>query len=232
MVFFLFGVNLITTPTASYADTHEFQVWAPVYLDVPVTNKVHLYSEVQPRLNKNLTDIDQILMSVGAEYRFNKNVSVMLGHTWVPTYKPGPNVVHEQRIWQQLLIKTPIKKATWQNRLRTEQRFIEHNNGTPALRARWMTRLSHPIGDDQPNGDPTRYYVAVSNEAMVNINSVQAGPKTGFDQNRLWLAVGRHFGKHHKHRIEVGYQWQWVNRQAPSPDHSGHTLGIQTFFSL
>ncbi|MBA4078800.1 MAG: DUF2490 domain-containing protein, partial [Cyanobacteria bacterium PR.023] len=64
----------------------------------------------------------------------------------------------------------------------------------------------------------------------VNLNSVQGGPQAGIDQNRFFAGLGIKAMK--KARVEVGYQYQYINRSDQFDDQANHAIVIQSFVGL
>ncbi len=148
-------------------------------------------------------------------------MEILQGFAYVDNYPGGR--LQEYRPYQQFgLGHVLLKQVQVLHRLRTEQRFIEHIDGT-ANRLRYMLRLARPFR----NSD---WYLVASDELFINLNTINNGPIAGIDQNRLYGGLGRQINR--KLRVEAGYQFQYVNRADPTADKAAHQLMTQVFVSL
>jgi hypothetical protein len=213
---------LLTIGTAS-ADDHvedDFNIWVPVFLDIPVNEKWSGTLEVQPRVIDNATEMGTLIVRPSVNYKLTPTLTASLGYGWITNYQP--ELVHEHRIWQQLNHQTNLKRLTLRNYVRLEERLIQHVDGA-ALRLRQRTELSHPIRQ-------SRWYLKGYNEIFVNLNDTDQVIQAGFEQNRSFAGLGRHIGKNT--RLEGGYLLQYVNRPDPVDDRAGHVLLVQLFYKL
>ncbi len=218
LVFSVFGAT-----TQCLADVeHDFQIWTPITLDFPINRKLRGYFEVGPRIGDGASRINQLLVRPGLEYRFTDHASLFTGYLWQSTYQYNPSkVLHEHRIWQQLLFEKDIKRLQLINRTRLEQRCFEDLAGTG-------NRLRHLVKGNLKLSK--LFYLTTSNELFLNLNSVNDGPQRGVDQNRFFSGIGFKFGKND--RIEFGYQHQYVNRSDEFDDQANNALIFQTYFGL
>jgi hypothetical protein len=58
---------------------------------------------------------------------------------------------------------------------------------------------------------------------------VRNGPQQGVDQNRFFAGLGIQL---FKQRVELGYQYQYVNRSDQFDDQGNNAIVIQTFMGL
>lgn len=210
-------------PSGASADVaHDMQLWSPVTLDIPIRGKLRAYMEVGPRIGYDVSQISQLLVRPGAEYRVNNDFSLFAGYLWQTTYNnDNSQVLHENRVWQQVLIDKDIKRLSIINRSRLEQRFFDGLNQT-GNRARHMLKLNYALNK--------RLYLTTFDELFVNLNSVRGGPQGGIDQNRYFIGLGLKTIKNS--RVEAGYQLQYVNRSDEFDDQANHAILIQTFIGL
>ena len=183
-----------------------------------------LYAEAQPRLADNVSQLERLLLRSAIGYNLSRNVSAYLGYAWTPTFVDtnyNDSFRDEHRIWQQLLVRHNGLDLVWQHRFRQEQRLIEHTSDV-SHRFRYLLRGSYRIGQELDWGW-TGY-----NEIFVTFNSVEKGPRAGFDRNRFfygpYFAVGAA-------RYEVGYLGEYGKRFGQS-DRMIHALFFSLNFSL
>ena len=223
---FLTFVLLLTCalfPNAARADVeHDMQLWTPITLDEPIRGKLRGYFEVVPRIGYDVSQISQLLVRPGMEWRQTENLGFFAGYLWQTNYSnENSQVVHENRIWQQILYHKKMKRVSMYNRLRQEQRFLGGVNGC-SNRMRYMLKFNYNLNK--------RFYLTTQDELFINLNSLEGGPQGGIDQNRYFVGVGVKTMK--RSRVEVGYQLQYVNRTDEFDDQANHSIVIQTFLGL
>lgn len=204
----------------AFAVDGDLQLWTPITLDVPLHNKVRAYFEVTPRVGQNISTIRQLVLRPSLEYRVREGFSVFTGYGWLTTYT-DTDVLHENRVWEQLLFNKDIKRLSVINRSRLEQRFFSDSDET-GVRARHLVKLNQSL--------VRKIYATASNELFVNLNSVKDGPQRGIDQNRFFAGIGLKATK--QARVEFGYQYQYVNRTDPFDDQANQAIVLQTFVGL
>jgi len=209
---------LITSNPAHASDNlnSDLQQWSVVTLEGPQDQKLRGYLEIQPRLNEGLTGIQRIIIRPAILYEPKRNWTVGLGYAWIPTFDKREQI-DEHRLWQQLRHVKPFSRWSVENRLRTEQRFIEKAGGV-THRARHQIRVTRRLGEKG------RWYLAGYNELFVNLDDPAGSASAGYDQNRLYLGIGRQLSK--PVRTEVGYLLNHV-RVADSTDLFNHAAVLQ-----
>lgn len=92
-----------------------------------------------------------------------------------------------------------------------------------SLRLRWFSRLVLPIdgGSDWVSGP----FVALQNEAFVNLSNRDDLNNQFFDQNRAYVAFGWRLNAHAD--IEIGYLNQYLNGR--SRDTVNHVLQVALY---
>ena len=68
------------------AQNHDFQLWQPVYLDIPLRRRWHGYFESSPREGEGVSQLKQLILRSGLEYRQSETLSLMAGYAW--NYQP------------------------------------------------------------------------------------------------------------------------------------------------
>lgn len=210
-------------PSGASADVaHDMQIWTPVTLDEPIRGKLRGYFEVVPRIGYDVSQISQLLVRPGLEWRQREGLGFFAGYLWQTNYSnQNSQVVHENRIWQQILAAKDVKRLTLFSRTRLEQRLLQ---GVPGCSNRFRQMLKVNYALDK------RFYLTTSDELFVNLNSLDGGPQGGIDQNRIFVGMGMKGIK--RSRVEVGYQLQYVNSSDEFDDQANHAILIQTFIGL
>jgi hypothetical protein len=219
------ALTLSGTAIQVQADEVDGQQWLLVTAQQELSEKWRAYGEVQPRFGPDLTGssgkgVERLLLRGAIGYRLNPKVSLWQGYAWTPQFRPTHS--NEHRLFQQLLYEDKFGKTLFMNRARLEERFIEDAGGT-SLRARNMVRFAHPISAK------SKWSAVIYDELFWNLNSTGRGPKSGYDQNRIFLGVSRQTSSNL--RIETGYLYAHVNRPRATSDRQIHAWVVQLAFT-
>jgi hypothetical protein len=196
-----------TAAAPARADDVDTQAWGVFTVQKELSPRWRAYFEVQPRFGQDVNGLERLLVRPAIGYRIRPNLSVWQGYGWTPLV--DPTFVDEHRLFQQLLYEDNLGKASVSNRVRLEERFIEHAGGT-ALRFRNMLRVSHPISADK------KWALVGFDEFFWNLNSTTRGPVSGFDQNRLFFGISRQLNP--QVRLETGYLLDLINSPRGKPN--------------
>lgn len=170
-----------------YFGTHKF------------SEKYSLHYETQLRNYEIVSNFYQLLPRVGLNYHIDKNTSITAGYAWIPTQTSmgegfDGDLVTENRIWQQFILKNKVGNINFRHRYRLEQRWIKLGEETKYKnRARYMLSLRLPISKN--NDSPL--FISLYDEIFLNISD------TPFDQNRLFAALGYQINK--QMNFQLGY---------------------------
>ena len=200
----------------------DFRLWAPVYLNFPVSGPVKGYMEANPRFSNNVSDVDQLILRPALGYQLSPTLSLWQGYAWIANYEPG--YTQEHRLFQQLIYSNKFSTFKLLSRSRLEERWIQHAIGT-SVRARTMLR-----GDIPLPAYPTIAIVAYD-EVFINLNTIRQGPEAGFDQNRFFLGMNYTFSP--TFNVDVGYQLQVINTALSGlANQANHMVLLQFFINL
>jgi hypothetical protein len=196
---------LVTSP--ALAQRSDFQAWSQLTTQIAIDDqkKWLFYFEAQPRVGDDVSRLERLLLRPAIGYNIDEDITLYLGYGWTPTYTNAEyegDFLNENRIWQQILIKKSAFGLDWQHRLREEQRMIQDTSSV-ANRFRYLLRGSYKFCDCQDFG-LTGY-----NELFVNINTVEGGPRAGFDRDRFFFGP---FLQQGNARYEVGYLGEFGKR--------------------
>lgn len=195
--------------------SNDLAAWDAVVLQLPVTDRFHLTSFNQMRNNNNLGDAERLLIMAGADYFLDKNKHWYLGggYGWTPAFRN--DFMDEHRIYEQMGCHYGVKNGQLSFRARLTQRFVEGIDGVPEW-SQALLQYSHPLLRTKS------WYWVASNEVFVQFNDVEQILNAGFDQNRLYLGVGKSINNHLK--LEAGYMMAWLYRKPPVADRFTHTI--------
>lgn len=207
----------LTAASASAFDLKDdAQLWTPVFLNAPAQGRLVGLLELQPRVRGDGRRLSTMIVRPWIGWRLAPATFVHAGYGWIRS--DAARVTTEHRAWQQLQRSiNPAPGWTLTGRARVEQRLLEAIPET-AWRARALVRLERAL-----NGGP-RYAVAY-NEAFAHLNSVERGPRTGIDQNRVFVGMGRDGPRA---KVEAGYQHVWLRRFGAKDTHL-HCIVVNSF---
>jgi hypothetical protein len=222
-LFFIFVITTVLTlfPGATYAVENDLGLWTPVYIKLPVTDRFISQLEINPRIQENVSDFNQLLVRSSVGYQLTKDLSVWQGYAWVTNYIP--KFVNENRIWQQILYEKEIGRFILSNRSRLEERFIENIHGVP-IRFRNMFRMQYALSRNK------YWWFVIYDEPFINIGNHFNGPQSGIDQNRFFIGLNKKMSNNVS--IEGGYLMQYLNLNAPSHDRLNHNILVNLYFNL
>lgn len=175
------------------------QLWMQVLTIGQLSPNWRMHVEFQPRVFDNASELGLTIVRTAIGRQVSPRVSVWAGHAWVPR-SFGPTTTHEHRLWQQVSIGLP-RAGRWvpSARIRLEQRRLRQWDDT-VHRLRLMARVQRQFRDGSP------WHVAISDEAMVTLDTTTPGPFRGYDRNRLFGGVGRRLNP--TFTAEFGYLWE------------------------
>lgn len=180
---------------------NDFRLWLPSYILMPIrSKKLKVYMEVVPRLGDNVTRLNQFLMRNQIWWQPTDRLNFQAGYVWSTVFQPQR--VQDNRITAESNYAFALKRLKFFNRLRLEERLIEHLHGT-AVRLRYRLYLLRPLYKQY-------LQLVASNELFINLNSVNNGPRKGIDENRFFAGFRIRPLKYTA--CEIGYMQQYLKR--------------------
>ena len=164
-----------------------------------LSEKYSLHYETQLRNYELVSNFNQLLPRVGLNYHIDKNTSLTAGYAFIPTQNVfdqgwGEEMVTENRIWEQFILKNVVNRVKIRHRYRLEQRWVKLGEETTYKnRARYMLSVKLPISKNEDSP----LFISLYDEIFLNISD------DPFDQNRLFAALGYQFNK--QMNFQVGY---------------------------
>lgn len=192
-------VVLIFTYTAfkAHATQSHFAQWNSVFLNGKLSENWGWSLETQTRVaqSNTVTNGNRLLLRPAIRWLpwGNGDLQIHFGYGWTPNFQSYRT---ESRFWQQVLRQNDAAQWWWATRFRFEERLIQNTTQT-SYRTRAFARIHRYLSDDQKLG------FSLWDELFWNINTINNGPKSGFDQNRIFL--GPHFKLSPQARLETGY---------------------------
>ena len=164
-----------------------------------LNGKYSIHYETQLRHYEIGANFFQLLPRVGLNYKIDDNSMVTAGYAWIPTQPVlgegfEGDLVTENRIWQQFILRNKIKNINFRHRYRLEQRWVKQNNFTDYKnRVRYMLSAKVPLSKNENSP----LFLFIYDEVFLHIDD------NPFNQNRLYAALGYTVNKNMN--IQAGY---------------------------
>jgi len=178
---------------------NELGNWLMYFGTHKISEKYSLHYETQLRNYEIISNFNQLLPRVGLNYHIDENSIVTAGYAFIPTQNEfdkgwGKEMVTENRIWEQFILRNSINRVKIRHRYRLEQRWVKAGDITNYKnRARYMLSLKFPISKNEESP----LFISFYDEIFLNISD------NPFDQNRLFAALGFQVNK--QMNIQLGY---------------------------
>ncbi len=219
LIVFLIGLSGGGVVWAEY-DRDDLSLWAPVTLELPLTDKIGTSLQLEGRWNNNVRDLSGIRIVPAIEYALNEHVLLNATYGWYPDFEDGA-MENEHRFQQEIELRRQWPRISVALAQRIEERMIEDVDGL-SLRTRTQLTLRVPIGDGP-------WYAVAVEDLRFNLNSPDNGPVAGFDQNRIFAGLGRTVGRT---TVEGGYQLRYGNVPGTDVDEMEHIILVRLNYRL
>ncbi len=195
ITFLIIPVTLLSQSKEDYLGS-----WWMYFGTHHLNEKYSIHYETQLRHYEIGSNFFQLLPRIGLNYKIDNNSMVTAGYAWIPTQSvlgEGFNgeLVTENRIWQQFILRNKINNIKFRHRYRLEQRWIKYPDNSTKYkdRARYMLSVKIPLSkkDDFP------LFVFLYDEVFLHIDN------SPLNQNRLYGAIGYQINKNMN--IQAGY---------------------------
>ena len=206
-VFCFLIVNLTLVGQIKTADIGS---WGMMFNQTRIHNKWSLHSEIQFRSYEINPNTEQLLIRAGVNFHYNPSLVFTAGYGWISNYSNDEKVfknqtVDENRIWEQIILKSNNGRVNFEHRYRFEQRWITTSvNTNYRNRLRYLLRLTIPLNNNEVKKNTL--FISLYNEVFINLSNVP------FDRNRLFGAVGYQLNA--ATNIQVGYLLQTVGTKS------------------
>ncbi len=215
--------------------------WYMYFGNHRLTDKWGLHTEYQFRRHGLIANWQQSLLRLGVDYHVEPNVQLTAGYGWIITFPYGAQPVittlHENRLWQQALLRQNTGRVRMNHRLRFEQRWVEHftslGDGSQRYDGRTYSdrfryRFWLDVSLNKSKFEKGTWFLASYNELFVNYG--QNLRLNRFDQNRLYAAVGYQFGL--KGNVQLGYMQQLIVKGNGWQEELNNTLQLAVTYNL
>ena len=194
-------IACVIVPITLLSQTKEDKLgsWWMYFGTHHLNEKYSIHYETQLRHYEIGANFFQLLPRVGLNYKIDDNSMVTAGYAWIPTQPNlgegfGGDLVTENRIWQQFILRNKINNIKFRHRYRLEQRWIKQNDVTSYKnRARYMLSAKVPLSKNESSP----LFLFIYDEVFLHIDD------NPFNQNRLYGALGYTVNKNMN--IQAGY---------------------------
>lgn len=194
-------IACLIVPITLLSQTKEDELgsWWMFFGTHHLNEKYSIHYETQLRHYEIGANFFQLLPRVGLNYKIDDNSMVTAGYAWIPTQPDlgegfEGDLVTENRIWQQFILRNKIKNINFRHRYRLEQRWVKQNNFTDYKnRVRYMLSAKVPLSKNENSP----LFLFIYDEVFLHIDD------NPFNQNRLYAALGYTVNKNMN--IQAGY---------------------------
>lgn len=194
-------IACLIVPITLLSQTKEDELgsWWMFFGTHHLNEKYSIHYETQLRHYEIGANFFQLLPRVGLNYKIDDNSMVTAGYAWIPTQPVlgegfEGDLVTENRIWQQFILRNKIKNINFRHRYRLEQRWVKQNNFTDYKnRVRYMLSAKVPLSKNENSP----LFLFIYDEVFLHIDD------NPFNQNRLYAALGYTVNKNMN--IQAGY---------------------------
>lgn len=182
--------------------------WLQLFATIPLNKKWSIHAEYQWRRTDGLKNWQQGLLRAGVNYKLNEQVILHAGYAEAETFPYGNYPIAangtfpEHRMYEQLVLRQPLKKFLITHRFRIEQRWLGRvKAGTSREIEDWVFLHRFRYQFRTQLAVSKNWYAAAADEIFIG-----AGKNVGvnvFDQNRIFLLAGYKLNRHVS--LEAGY---------------------------
>jgi hypothetical protein len=205
------ALTLVSTPAQARDDG---QIWTSAGVSVKLDDRWRIGQELTGRFSDNRNGLYEIESVTMLGYKVSKTATLSAGYVFNPLYSSGDLTDREHRLREQVSFDnfTQIGRGKLSARLRFEQRWREHQDGT-AWRMRPYVKYTLPLR----TGGKTA--LVLSNETFVNLKTTDFQRTKGVDRMRNLIAINTPLANNLN--LEAGYlnQYGFVRNGDDSVDH-------------
>lgn len=205
---------LILAAGRAEAAQDDSQLWTTANATVKLSDKFRLSQELVARFSDNRNGLYEIEAVTMLGYKPSKNLTISAGYVHNPQYSSGDFTRMEHRAREQVQFDNiaQIGHGKLSARLRLEQRWREHTDGT-AWRMRPYVKYSLPLTKSGKTN------LNLSNETFINLDNTSFQTTDGFDRMRNQVSISTPLSS--KFTVEAGYlnQYGFVRHGEDTMDH-------------
>ena len=159
----------------------------------------------EARFFDDFNRLSQGIIRLTPGFQFNDNITLFFGYTWIPNDLIKGRDFDEHDINQAFCWSIRPDWGQLSARTMVEWRFVS-NDSQMAVRLRQKVRAKYPLPAINP-----RLSLVGWEEVFINANTVDWGPVSGFDQNRVFTGFGWQLDNRAHFTLELGYLNQYIH---------------------
>lgn len=233
---------LSTVSLAQKEIVTQQHAWAIYTGNHKLTDKFGIHTEYQWRRSDGFQHWQQSLLRLGIDYYAKPSLQLTAGYGWIKSFPYGEQPIakafNEHRIWEQVILKSPIGRVDIQHRYRLEQRFLENwkinaENSDWKMegfnfRQRIRYRLFAAVPLTRNEWKDNTLFLAIYDEPFIGFG--KGIGKNILDQNRFYAALGWRFNKNMN--VQFGYLNQYIVKADGIQTERNHTLQIGLTYNV
>lgn len=207
--------------------------WLMYFGDNKINKKWGVHSELQLRNYGVPNTLHQTLTRLGAHYYISPVSMVSAGYGLIYTAPAsgmeGAQIVLENRIWEQLILRHRTYNLFLEHRYRLEQRFVNNQTTGASIydnRIRYRLQALFPLYNFSPH--LRHLFLASYNEVFMNLGRELSGQF--FDRNRLYFAIGYQLNP--KFNLQFGYLNQVISLPGGGAPDINHNFQMGISFNM
>ena len=226
-------ISPLVAQEKSKQTTNYSQSWAGINTTVRLNNNWGFSADASYRANDFFSSKFYTIARMGVNYWLNNNLIFTFGyaHQWnAPKIRGWQTTVHENRLYQQVLLNTKLGKITFTNRLRNEEQWqariindTDIHSPTFTNRIRYQFAVNIPI-----TSKPYLPSVLISDELCVQMGHTVVF--NTFDQNRAFIGLRESFTKNLY--CDIGYSLINQQKSTGYQYDQDHLFRIFLFYNL
>ncbi|MGI9546752.1 MAG: DUF2490 domain-containing protein [Flavobacteriaceae bacterium] len=209
------------------------QFWTSVNSTSRLSSRWGIIGDFHIRRENFMKDPNFYFLRLGAAFWINDQFSLVGGAAalWLATSTDvGREYALERRTYQQVLWRAAIKKVTFLQRIRIEQRWhqvLDRTDGS-VDRIRFSSRFRFLFsGAMQIFNNPKLPKLTISDEILFHVGNEIV--YNAFDQNRLFLGFNQRISKNWT--VDYGYMMVYQQRYSGFEYDLNHTIRLFFYFS-
>lgn len=199
----------------------DFGAWTGVSVDVPLTKKLEVGSDVQTRYDSNLSELDEFFISPYISYELNKHIAIGADYR-MTYYAQKSNYGHREAIdvmFKKLLeLFFTDSRFEFDARLRGTHEFNRSDDNSSNIRLKGKLSYNLPKTKLEPELSSEIFY-HFNDQIIYKADKVITNNR--FDKYRIRLGLNYSFTK--RHQMKVFYQFQKTFLE----DKSSNILGVK-----
>ncbi len=200
----------ILIPQPAAGTENDWQQWSTLTFKHQFTPEIGASLGLRMRFDDDISRAKDLTIRPAIVVKGADGMNLGVGYDHIEALPHG--ATNEDRAWQSIDYEFQMIGIPLGHRFRVEERFIEDVSGV-VVRARYRLRLKHDLTDSP-------WYIEGSDEVFMNLNKQDGGPESGFDQNRIFLGMGRDLSP----RVGLKFGYQSAYKDRSGEDRIDHTL--------